>query len=331
MAEEAIIIGAGVSGLTAAARLRRSGHSALVLEKSRGLGGRAATRRWSGLPVDHGAQFFTARSDAFREQVAAWLSRGICREWTRGFHQYAGGRLSQADGDNHPRYACAQGMSALGRALAGDGEARVERMAKATEIRRGSCAWEIACEDGRVFNARALILTCPPPQGAELLGAAAPEASALLRGIGMNPCLAVAASFPRREIGWCGIQCEDAVVSWVGHDTSKRPGLHEGRTVVVVHASAEFSRSRYGAAEEEVIATLLARASEISGEDLRSRQEVFLQRWRYAQPVAAKESPAALLFGEKSPLLLAGECFAGGKIEGAWLSGAAAARQLAGG
>ena len=52
------IIGAGVSGLTAAYELTRYGHRGVVLEKSRGLSGRAGTRHHGAVCVDHGANFF---------------------------------------------------------------------------------------------------------------------------------------------------------------------------------------------------------------------------------------------------------------------------------
>ena len=50
------VIGAGLSGLAAARRVIAQGHDAVVFEKSRGLGGRLATRRTDdGMPLDHGA------------------------------------------------------------------------------------------------------------------------------------------------------------------------------------------------------------------------------------------------------------------------------------
>ena len=324
------IIGAGISGLRAAVELGSTGLKATVFEKSRGLGGRAATRRWNGLPVDHGAQFFTARTPEFRQQVAQWTAQGTCHEWTRGFHRYESGKLSAPQDDSHPRYASREGMSNLGRSMAAASAIKVERQAKIISVRANKGQWALVCEEGRAFEARALVVTCPPPQGAALLAEAAPEAADFLRSVEMEPCLAVAAAFSRRELDWHGIQSDDATVSWIGHDTSKRPDLHDGKTVVVIHASPAFSRENYAMAEEDVVRKILSRASEITGTDLSSPADHFLQRWRYAQPASApRGNEACISFEEPAPLILAGECFAGGKIEGAWLSGRAAGQLAA--
>ncbi len=88
MLHDILIIGAGLSGLKAAGDLHAAGRSVLLIDKGRGVGGRAATRRWDGARVDHGAQFFTARSDEFRAQVEDWLTRGVCFPWCDGFSQW---------------------------------------------------------------------------------------------------------------------------------------------------------------------------------------------------------------------------------------------------
>ncbi len=325
---DVLIVGAGIAGLTAARALRASGKSVLVLEKSRGFGGRAATRRWEGLPVDHGAQFFTARSEAFRTQVDEWLRRGVCFEWCRGLHRASGEGPRPPDGDNFPRYACREGMSSLGRDLAGADPAFVLRETKVVSVRKQGTAWEVGTEDGRVFGGGALIVTAPPPQSAALLPTAAPEAAAKLSAIQMAPCLALVARYPRRELPWRGIQApEHPLLSWIGHDTSKRPDLHPDRSVVVVHASAEFSRQNYDAKEGALAAQLLTAASRVAGTDLSSPRAFFLQRWRYALGTD-EASAGAALFADEAPLVLAGDTLAGGKIEGAWLSGQEAARLL---
>jgi predicted NAD/FAD-dependent oxidoreductase len=215
-------------------------------------------------------------------------------------------------------------MSALGSALAEVNGITIERQSKVTRVLCQDRVWTLTCEDGKSFRTHRLIVTSPPPQGADLLAEAAPAAADFLRGISMDPCLAVAAQFPRRAIPWHGIQSNDATISWIGHDTAKRPDLHRDRTIVVVHAGPAFSRTHYGEPEDTIREALLLRASELSGEDLRLPESIFLQRWRYAMPTRLPEGPPALYFDLPAPLILAGESFAGGKIEGAWLSGRAA-------
>ena len=55
MTERVAVIGAGLAGLTAAARIAAGGAAVTVYDKSRGLGGRLATRRSPQGSFDHGA------------------------------------------------------------------------------------------------------------------------------------------------------------------------------------------------------------------------------------------------------------------------------------
>jgi renalase len=326
---EIMIVGAGLCGLHAAARLQAAGRSVLVLEKSRGLGGRAATRRWNNRPVDHGAQFFTAKNPEFVAQVALWEKAGICHEWTRGFHRFAEGKLQGPAEDSHPRYACREGMVSLGKALGEPLGDIIQRTAKVIRLSVIEGRWLATLEDGRLVRSRSLLLTPPPPQSRALLDEVAPEAA---REIGQHhclPCLAVGACFSRTEISWQGIQApDDPVLTWIGHDTSKRPELHPDCTILMLHASPDFSLENASAPDEEIVAAMLLRASRMTSQDWTSPGEVFVQRWRYALPAAAGSPSGSLTYSTPAPLVLAGDWCAGGRIEGAWLAGRDAADQL---
>ena len=63
------VIGAGISGLVCARKLADAGHRVVVLEKSRSLGGRCATRKLGEHLVDTGAQYFTLRDEKIRSEV----------------------------------------------------------------------------------------------------------------------------------------------------------------------------------------------------------------------------------------------------------------------
>jgi renalase len=326
---EVLIVGAGLCGLHAAGRLQAAGRSVLVVEKSRGLGGRAATRRWNQRPVDHGAQFFTAKTPEFAAQVACWEKSGICHEWTRGFHRFADARLHAPAEDAYPRYACRAGMSSLGRALAEPLGDLVRREAKVTRLAVVDGHWEATLDNGSLLAARSLLLTPPPAQSSTLLADAAPEAAKELAPLASHPCLALAACYPRTDIPWQGIQApDDDVLSWIGHDTGKRPDLHERVTILMLHAAPGFSTAHANTPDEEIAAAMLRRASEMTAHDWTSPAELFIQRWRYALPVPGTVPPGPSVYTTPAPLVVAGDWCAGGRIEGAWLAGRDAADAL---
>ena len=173
------VIGAGLSGLSAARHLAQSGLDVVVLEKSRGVGGRAATRRMDSpsgettpLIFDHGAQFFTARDPLFQKQVEEWISAGICFEWAKGFHTWDGTSLLLPEKKwEAPRYACHEGMSALGKHL-GTGLLirRDFRVGSLTENQKGWHIGPAESSPGEAIQARAVFSSAPVPQSLELLG-----------------------------------------------------------------------------------------------------------------------------------------------------------------
>ena len=68
------IIGAGLAGLTCGKALQQAGHDVVIFEKSRGIGGRLATRRAEPFYFDHGVAAFTASDDAFQGFVNQLLT-----------------------------------------------------------------------------------------------------------------------------------------------------------------------------------------------------------------------------------------------------------------
>ena len=113
------IVGAGLAGLMAARPLADAGHEVVLLDKGRSPGGRLATRRVGAAVIDHGAQFFTVRSDAFAAHVGAWRRDGLVTEWCRGFG---------SEPDGYPRYAVRGGMNALAKHLARGLDVRCSKM-----------------------------------------------------------------------------------------------------------------------------------------------------------------------------------------------------------
>ncbi len=159
---------AGLAAGAAVGPLQEAGLSFAVLDKSRGVGGRTATRRIDGIPVDHGAQFFTVRSAEFGKTVRRWISAGTCFEWCSGFHVFEGGKLDSPRGNEvHSRYACAEGMTALAKDCFRFVDVLKEHTA--TTITKDGDHFLTECTNGRTIRSRAVLSTLPFPQGQKLL------------------------------------------------------------------------------------------------------------------------------------------------------------------
>ena len=322
-----VVVGAGISGLVAARELQAAGWRVMVLDKGRRVGGRMATRRIGSGTFDHGAQFFTVRSERFGRLVDEWLARDVVREWTRGFAGVEG----KLNYDGHPRYRGSEGMTSVPKYLARGLDVRTGQAV--VEVNAGERVWEVRTEFGTQETGTALLLTAPVPQSVALVGSgdfALPvEARRRLERISYDPCLALMAlidgSTGVPEPG--GVQIKGEPLDWIGDN--QRKGISEAPGITI-HAGPRWSREHFEADEAEITASLL-RATEIQlGFNLVPRVvETSLTRWRYSWVTRSHPEPY-LLASETPPLLFAGDAFGGAKVEGAALSGLAAADQLLG-
>ncbi len=324
---DVLIVGAGVAGLTAARELARVGREVVVLEKSRGLGGRAATRTVRGNRVDHGAQFFTARDARFKKQVDAWRAAGHVVVWSRGFHTLRpGGLKSPADG--HPRYVFPAGMNTFGKLL-GEGltikrETRVARVVK-------NGGWRVETAGGEIFSARRLVINTPPEQALELCrDVGLDEATrGALETVAFAPCFTVIAGYPPdRAPAWRGVTVEEhPVLSWVAHDSSKRKNPDTKRknpdTVLVLHSAPAFAREYFERDSKDIEKRMLEAARPL-GVWIPQPLWTDGQRWRYSMVTEPFDEP----YLKDDTLLFCGDWCGGAKLEAAYLSGLAVAGAL---
>jgi len=322
-----IIVGAGISGLLAASTLQREGWNATVLDESRGVGGRMATRRLGEGNFDHGTQFFTVRGERFAGLVEGWLGAGVAAEWTRGF--------ADADGqpyeDGHPRYRGAEGMTSIPKHIARGLDVRTgERVVRVDSSDDG---WEVTCESGLRVAGNALVLTAPVPQGLDLVSSGSyrlpDRVRRLLEAVSYDPCLAlmVLLDGPTGLPEPGGIQIKGEPLDWIGDNGRK--GISEV-PAVTVHAGPEWSRSHFEDDEKEVIDSMISLAGDRLGTDLASTViATSLTRWRYSWVTNPHPEPY-LVTSDDPPLLFCGDAFGQPKVEGAALSGLAAADHLMG-
>ena len=312
MAYRVVVLGSGMAGLTAARLLAAAGHDVMVLDKGRRPGGRMATEDLSGgARADKGAQFFTVRSAALDNEVDRWVAKGLVHQWCLGFG---------AD-DGHPRFVVSGGMAQLPAHLAGGLDIR--QSVKVDTVQSVTDGWLVSWPERHgspagTHRCDAIVVTAPLPQTALLLG---DEVTVPDLHYDATLSLVLALDGPATVPAPGGVQLADHPVwSWVGDNMAK--GVSD-LPAVTFHSTPALAAARWDEESAVLIADLITSAAPWLGDA--AVVTARLQRWRYATP----STPLPERCLEVAPgLFLAGDAFGGPRIEGAFLSGVAAAEAL---
>jgi renalase len=303
-----VVVGAGLAGLMAAQQLQKSGHHVVVLDKGKSPGGRLATRRIGNATLDHGAQFFTVREPEFDLQVQQWIQAGVVRQWCTGFSSH----------DGHPRYIGTHGMNGIAKHLAKGLDIHCNTFV--FEVTRNEdTSWSIKIDDGTVFQSDALIVSCPLPQAYSLLITAhvdIPEALFTCeydRTIGLLAVLDGESAVPAPG----GVQNPSESLQFVADNYMK--GISH-IPALTVHFSPAFSEQHWDDSPDELHQVLIKHAQPFLGNAQIVESQV--KKWRFATP----RTPWSQRIWQHESLVIAGDAMNGPKVEGAALSGLAAAR-----
>jgi renalase len=296
------VIGAGMAGVSAARRLREAGWGVVVFEKSRGWGGRCATKRIEGCAVDHGAQFFTLRDPAFRAAVEAASSDNLCAIEAPVVD--SGGRPIE----EKTLFYHALGNSRLARDLGAGLDVRTAHEITAID--------QLSIEGTR-FDF--IVSTAPLPQTQRLAGVAVTSNP-------YTPCLALILLY---NGNWPGTTRQRYAVrghgalEWSACENHKSGRIPPGTTAMVAHGSAEFSRTHLEADPGEwsqILRGDVERRWEIPSDALRSFHP---HRWRYARR-AIRAAPTGL----PTRWIFAGDLLTESRVESAWIAGRDAVASL---
>ncbi|MEM7234984.1 MAG: FAD-dependent oxidoreductase [Planctomycetota bacterium] len=317
------VVGGGVSGLTLARSLTRWGMDVRVFDKGRGPGGRASTRREGERRFDHGAQYFTARDERFRRELATWIAEGVAAEWEGRIAVLSSDGISLRD-KPLPRYVGVPGMSAIVKRLAQD--SNVEFGVRIGRLRRRGETWLLSDDSGQdISSFDSVVVALPAEQASDLLGTAEAPFVERIRRVTSDPSWAVLASFDERlPVDFDGAFVDGSSVAWVSRDSSK-PGRGGGERWVI-HATAEWSRANLEEDQEGVAIELLAAFFEAAGLPPRDAEFLTAHRWRYAKVDQPLDD--GCFWDAELSLGVCGDWCHRCRVEGAYLSGLLLAERM---
>jgi predicted NAD/FAD-dependent oxidoreductase len=320
------VIGAGIAGATCARALSQAGCAVHVVDKSRGAGGRLATRRleWrdrSGrrriTAFDHGAPAFAASGSGFRQFLAAASQPGGLAEWTPSLAD-----ASRPLGDAGRLCLPTPDMPSLCRGLLRD--IPTTWSFAADRLLLGPLGWQIEAAGSTLpGHFDAVVLALPPAQAAPLLAPHRRDWAQLASLAPMRPCwtLMGVARRPVNDRQWDVGRPGRGPLAWVMRNDA-RPGRESSVDEAhwVVHARADWSRQHLEEQAAWVQSRMQAALSEWLGEPI-DWQHAVVHRWRYAMPQALGVAQAAHCWWDAARGLgVCGDFLGGTGVEGAWQS-----------
>ncbi|AKG22567.1 NAD(P)/FAD-dependent oxidoreductase [Calothrix sp. 336/3] len=323
-----IIIGAGMAGLICAQQLQQAGYSVQVIEKSRGLGGRMATRRLHQTWADHGASYIKPQDKLLQDLVDLLCQQQILEVWTDIVHEFPNGVSSPA-----PRYTAPLGMSAIAKFLSHNLDIRLnQRVTHITLTSQGN--WQITTEANDTFiSTKAVIFAIPAPQILPILQPLQTDLLGMdfwhhLSSVDFYPSISVMAGYSSQSQplpDWKAMKfSQDNTLAWIGLDSSKRPQPQQPH--FVIQSSVDFAKTYLDALDLQPVGQkiLSYAANKLQLPWLNHPEWMQVHRWRYAFPKHPWQN-SCLSAATPSPLICCGDWCGGNLIEAAFLSGIAAA------
>jgi renalase len=337
------VIGAGMAGLTCAQQLQQRGYNVVVVEKSRGLGGRLATRRLAQTHADHGVRCLEIQGDLTRSLIQTLEAQGVLHGWTDRVYTLARSGDLVPSADMQPRYATRDGLTSVAKFLGQD--LTIRRHQRGTAIAPTTDrTWKLALDPNSLdpnssdppnssLTAKVLVVAIPAPQALTLLEPLTGLPSDILaavRSVIFDPCITTIATFATADsdgmkLSYPAIECpDDAELAWIAIDSSKQ--LQPQQTAVILQSTAAFAHIHLESPDlRSVGQQMLARAAEILSWQA-VPIDLQVHRWRYAFAAQPYSQPL-LHTNAPLPLICGGDWCGGTNLEAALRSGISCAAQ----
>ncbi|CAN5529988.1 FAD-dependent oxidoreductase [soil metagenome] len=332
------IIGAGVAGLGAAYRLREAPASVVIFEKSRGVGGRVATRsRHVGatrVRFDHGAQYIRPESDSpifslLTEELDSTALVAIDRPiWP--VDETGKVRPDLTRPATGPQWTYADGISRLGKLLLAASGAELRTQVRVARVEKAGREWHLFDEAGEFLSVFDRVLfTAPAAQTADILAASSseivPELVDDLRSIPYRAQFTFTFAFdqllPRPEAYAFVDTSSENALAWLAFETDKPNRAPSGWTVLVAQMSDAWTREHFDDDPADLAEMVRAMIGELSEINLPYPVMSDHQRWRFALP-SGRVDESLLSLGHPQGLHLAGDFTVGeGRVHLALQSG----------
>ncbi|MDG1702653.1 MAG: NAD(P)-binding protein [Pseudomonadales bacterium] len=325
------IIGAGLTGLTAAHRLIQAGIECTIFDKSRGVGGRMATRRaeYQGatLRFDHGTSYLThAQASGIADVMTPASTAGPNQDQSLR-HLCEAAELTPWSLSSFGQTAnlmSASGINAVGKALAVSLDINLDASIVRADRDASGNRWQLRTQDALLPETFDLLITATPPvQAANILGPYQGPIMPTLTNIRPRACWTLMLG-TQRPASESAMNSQGEVIHRIIPEHSKNRPQPSGLRTYTIQAGREWSQE-HAQTDADSVAQAMLRQLKKLGWDSVGIEHQQIHRWLYAGVVNPADVPCLTDSGQG--LICAGDWCLGNDIDSALASGNAAALQ----
>jgi len=327
------IIGAGIAGLACARELSSNQNQSTpirtvtVYDKSRGIGGRLATRRYQSWQWDHGTPFLSAQSPVFAAEIAT-LPRWHAAELAMKTGQIPASELAPVSTMPTPTERTSTdlrvGVPTMNAWLKSWSSAfNLHLHTQINRVSRVGHQWQLWAGDEPLQEyADHVVFTAPPTQTAALLP---PQVN--FKGLAkarMTPCWTLMIATRDRLPLPPAMTHPHPAVQWFAADHTK-PHRAGADYTYVMHTTPQWSDAHLERSPDEICDILLDTLGSLVGHNVAALYAT-AHRWRFARTHQALGVP--FLYDRVQQIGVAGDWCLGPNAEHAYISGVALAQHL---
>ena len=314
------IIGSGVSGSTIAHLLSKK-YTVHILDKSRGLGGRASNKRFKqNLSFDHGVQYISPRSKEFLKFIKTLCKKKEAKIWNGNHLDFTFEKK-----DISEKFIGVKGNNFISKYYTK--KIKISFQSTVKTILNNKYFWEIRLDNGETIQAKSIILTCPFPQLKKIAGKYLEKKISNLK-INMEPNITTMLAFKNQKtVPVSSIKFNDDILTWAAYENSKNR-FKSSNSLWTLQSSIRWARKNINhyKKNKKVENTLISKFLNFTG--YKKNKIIFKKThgWKYSYNLNG--SPLKSYWNKKLMLGLCADWFIGPKVENAWLSAIDLAKKI---
>lgn len=318
------VIGAGLAGLYLSNTLAKKSMLTLF-EKSRGVGGRIATRRAEPYEFNHGTQYFKIKNQSFKKFLSPLIKKKIIKPWHANYVEIKKNKIIKQIKWNEEtaHFIGYPKMNLIGKSFLN--KLNIKLSCNVDSLKKRFDSWYIYDNSKICYGPFDWIIFCIPPEQVLNLLSKKFKYYHILRTVKMRSAFSLMLGFKEfKKPNFDAALVVNEDINWITI-TEKIKSNHTYFNLLI-NTSYDFAENNSEQCKEKISKYLVERSSDILGMKLSNFQHQALHFWRYA--MSEKKNNYGSFVDNSLRVVVCGDWCMNGRVEGAFLSALNASKKI---